>query len=225
MNVKVIQGGVAVTVAFFLGTTTATAQEATPKRYFLDFTETTLVHVPSTTTLQISTESMVLSYGGDWEIKQLKPYLYHLRLKTWKGFYWKVNTSRKEAYKIEGGSFGSFGGNETRLTSIKVDVVGGDSGDAKPERFFLRCSPSYLVHDPNTGTKQIIADGMVLSYGGDWEIKQLKPYLYHLRLKTWKGFYWKVNTSRKEAYKIEGGTFGTLGGEETKLQMAVRVVQ
>ena len=192
-----------------------------PKQFFLDFVDAYLVYQPSTGTLQIATELMVLSYGGDWERKQLKPYLYHMRLKTWQGFYWKINTSRKEAYKVVG-TFGVMGGTETKIAGITVDVVGG-SDTVAPDRFFLRFATSYLVFVPGTKTLQIVAELMVLSYGGDWEVKQLKPYLYHMRLKTWQGFYWKINTSRKEAYKVVG-TFGTMGGTETALKMGVRVV-
>lgn len=93
----------------------------------------------------------------------------------------------------------------------------------QPKQFFLDFVDAYLVYQPSTGTLQIATELMVLSYGGDWERKQLKPYLYHMRLKTWQGFYWKINTSRKEAYKVVG-TFGTMGGTETALKMGVRVV-
>lgn len=198
------------------------ADEQVPKRFFLDFSDCYLVHEPATGVLQIAAEQMVLSYGSDMETRQLKPYLYHIRLKTWKGFYWKVNTSRKEAYKVDG-VFGEMGGVENPIPGIRVEVVGGSDTQA-PQRFLLRFSSSYLVYEPSSGTLQIPAELMVLSYGKDWDVQELKPYLYHLRLKTWKGFYWKVNTSRKEAYKVEGA-FGSMGGQETPLKMGVRVVR
>ena len=94
-----------------------------------------------------------------------------------------------------------------------------------PQRFFLRFSDAYLVHVPGSTTLQITTVGNVLSYGGDWQVKQMKPYLYHMRQKVWKDFYWKVNTSRKEVYRITGGTFGKLGGQSEVLNITVDVVQ
>lgn len=29
-----------------------------------------------------------------------------------------------------------------------------------------------------------------------WLVRSIKDYLFHVRLKTWKGFFWKVNTER-----------------------------
>ncbi len=94
-----------------------------------------------------------------------------------------------------------------------------------PKRFLLRFSDAYLVHQPGTTTLQITAVGNVLSYGKDWQVKQMQPYLYHMRQNVWKGFYWKVNTSRKEVYWVRGGTFGKLGGQEEVLNITVDVVE
>ena len=94
-----------------------------------------------------------------------------------------------------------------------------------PKRFLLRFSDAYLVYQPGTTTLQIAAVGNVLSYGKDWQVKKMKPYLYHMRQNVCKEFYWKVNTSREEVYKVTGGTFGQLGGQSTVLDITVDVVQ
>lgn len=196
---------------------------AEPDRFFLDFSDGYIVIQPSTGTIQVVASMTVLSYGGDWEIVQLKPYLYHVRLKTWGGFYWKVNTSRREVYKVTGGTFGSLGGSDVRINGISVDVVGG-SAATPPDRFFLRFSKSYIVYVPATNVLQVTAEGYVLSYGGDWEVVKMKDYLYHMRLKTWKGFYWKVNTSRKVVKRVKGAPLGSLGGTLEDTNISVRVV-
>ncbi|MCJ7772422.1 MAG: hypothetical protein MUP22_04735, partial [Desulfobacterales bacterium] len=103
--------------------------------------------------------------------------------------------------------------------SMAIPVV-----EAASKQFFIDFKDAYLVYAPGNGTKQVVADGSVLSYGGDWQVSKLKPYLYHMRLKTWQGFYWKVNTSRKEVYQVTGGTFGQLGGSEKTKNFAVDVV-
>lgn len=212
----------AVTLILFMSMTIP-ATEAAPKRFFIEFKDAYLVYAPGSGTKQIVADGSVLSYGGDWQVSKLKSYLYHMRLKTWKGFYWKVNTSRKEVYQVTGGTFGKLGGNDKKK-NFTMDVVGG-GGTGTPDRFLIKFPKSYLVYVPGSGTLQIAAGGNVLSYGADWGVKKLKEYLYHMRLKTWKGFYWKINTSRKEAYMVRNGTFGKLGGSETKMKATVRVVK
>jgi hypothetical protein len=42
----------------------------------------------------------------------------------------------------------------------------------------------------------------------------------------WKGFYWKVNTSRKQVYRITGGTFCKISpGSSAVLNIGVRVIE
>jgi hypothetical protein len=193
-------------------------QPATPlKRFLLRFQDAYLVYQPASNTIQIAAQGNVLSYGSDWQVRRLKPYLFHFKQNAWQGFYWKVNTSRKEIYRVTGGSFGQLGGHEQKI-NIRVDTVGNGNN---PTRFFLRFHDTYLVHQVSQPGLQIVSQGNVLSYGSDWQVHQLKPYLFHLKQNMWKGFYWKVNTSRKEAYQVKGGQFGQLGGHETKMNMII----
>lgn len=195
-----------------------------PKRFLLDFNDAYLVYQPSTKILQITAQSNVLSYGSDWQRAKVKSYLYDLKEKFWKGFYWRVNTSRKEVYRVKGGTFGKISpGKKEKLTNVTVDVVGNSNN---PTRFFLRFKTAYLVYVPKTKTLQIITEGNVLSYGSDWQRCNLKSYLYHLKQNVWKGFYWKVNTSRKQVYRITGGTFCKISaGSSAVLNIGVRVVE
>ncbi len=198
----------------------SSADQVAPERFLVNLNDAYLVHTPGTNSLQIASQGNVLSYGGDWEIVQMRPFLYHLRQQNWQGFYWKVNTSRQEVYRVEGGTFGELGGTDEVL-NIGVEPV--DSPDA-PTRFFLRFNDAYLVYVPGNGTLQVAATGNVLSYGNDWQSVQMQPYLYHLRQNNWQGFYWKVNTSRQEVYRVEGGTFGELGGTEEVLNLTVEPI-
>ncbi|MCP5107900.1 MAG: hypothetical protein GY950_31215 [bacterium] len=194
-----------------------------PTRFFVDFKNAHLIYRPATKTLQVITGNKVLAYGGGFDKCQLKPYLYHLRLKTWKNFYWKVNTSRKEVYKVTGGSFCKLGGSEQKL-NIKVDTIGG-SGNTAPSAFFLRFHDAYLAYSVATKSIQIIAQLCVLSYGGDWDKCNLNAFTYHLKNKFAQTFYWKVNTTKKKAVEVTGGTFCSAGGSETPLNFGVRVVK
>lgn len=202
---------------------TAAQASAAPKQFFLDFVDSYLIFSPSSNSFQIITEGTVISYGNDWERHRLRPYLYHIRQKFWKDFFWQVNTSRKEVSKVTGGNFGKGGGTANKL-DIVVDVVGGDS-KIPPERFFLRFKKAYLVYVPASKTLQITAEGSVLSYGADWIKCQMRSYLYHVKLKSWRDFYWKINTSRKEAYKVKDGEFCKLGGSASPLEMGIRIVE
>lgn len=208
-------------IATIPGQTIAQIPLKAPNRFIMDFNEAHLIYKPATKTLQVITGDKVLAYGGDWEKCQLKPYLYHLRQKVWKGFYWKVNTSKREVYKVTGGSFCKLGGSEQKL-NITVDTIGG-SDTTPPESVFLRFNDAYLVYSVATKSIQIAAQSCVLSYGNDWDKCNLNTYTYHLKNKFAQTFFWKVDTNKKTAVEVTGGTFCQPGGSETPLNCSVRV--
>ncbi len=194
----------------------------TPKRFILSFNDAYLVYEPSSKTLQIAAQRNVLSYGSDWKIVRLKSFLFQLKENFWKNFYWKVNTSRKEVYLITKGTFGHYGGKETKL-NIKVDVAG---NPISPTRFFLRFPKTYLVYEPSSKSLQISTGGKVLSYGSDWQKCNLKSYLFDLKQNIWKGFFWRINTSRKQVYRVAGGAFCKYAvGNYTNLKVRVKVIK
>jgi len=196
-----------------------------PKRFTLNFTDAYLVYVPQNGTLQITAQGNVLSYGGDWEAKRVKSYLYHMRLRTWQGFFWKVNTSRKEVYRIRGGTFGSVlgGGNETRLAA-DVEVVGG-AGGADPDRFLIKFPASYMVYSIADDVLQLAAEGNVLSYCSDWQRCKVQANTYHFKQSNWDRFYWKVHTLSKKAWRCRNGVFCQAGGSDQLLDIEVKVTR
>lgn len=188
-----------------------------PQRFFLDFSDAYLSFRMNTQSIQIIAEKNVLSYGSDWEKCQLKPYLFHIRNKVWKDFYWQVNTSKKEVYKVTGGTFCKIGGNKQKLP---YNVT--TSGDFC--RIYL--TKAYLVYVPASKTIQIASELMVLSYGGDWEKCNKAANTYHLRENFWQNFYWMVDTFKKKVFRIKGGTFCGSGGSSQLLgSINVRVVK
>lgn len=207
--------------------TAVKAKPAAVTSYVLGLKGAYIVFVPANDTLQIAAQGGVLSYGDGWDRAQVKPYLYHLRHRSWTKHFWKVNTSRKELYLVWGGAFGRIGSGpgpareaEGERMALAVEVVGG-AGDSVPDRFFVRFDGAELHFVPATGDLRLSAMGMTLSPCDDWEACRLKDYLFHIRLKTWKGFFWKVNTSRKEAWRTTGGEFCQLGGEDRELDLTV----
>ena len=178
------------------------------EQFLIHFNDAYLVYEPDQPGLQIAAQQNVLSYGLDWEIVQLKPYLYAFRQQNWQNFYWQVNTSRQEVYRVTNGTFGQLGGDQ-ELMKMSVDTVGSPNS---PERFFLRFQDAYLVRN-RSGVLQIATEQNVLSYGSDWQVVELQPYLFQLKQDVWQGFHWQVNTSRQIAERINGETFGNLGGD------------
>ena len=176
-----------------------------------------MVFTPDGKTLQISASGKVLSYGQSYKVAKLKPYLYHIKRSNWRGFYWKVNTSRKELYHVTGGRFGRLGGSERKLVAT-LSTIGGNN-----KITFGAAANPYLIFEPAKRGLQVCAHSVALDYGQQWKRATLKPYLYHIKQNVWKGFYWKVNTSRKEVYYVQNGTFGKLGGTETKEPFTVTV--
>ncbi len=195
-----------------------------PQRFFLDFHDAYLVYVPSSKVLQITAQMNVLSYGQDWQRVQLKPYLYHLRQKNWKGFYWQVNTVRKKVFRVTGCTFGSIGGTRQPIHGITVQTVGGSNKKA-PRRFMLRFKKAYLVYVPASKILQVVTCKTVLSYGSDWQKCNKRANIYHLKQNVWKGFFWSINTLAKKAYKVSGGSFCGNGGTSSPLSVGVRVIK
>ncbi len=191
-------------------------------RFRVDFPQCSLVYVPASNILQIGASGRVLSTGTDWTVQQVYSYLFHLRLNSWSGFYWMVNTSRREVHRVTNGTFGSIGGTQTKL-NIAVETVGG-TGGSPPTRFTLQFNDANLIYVRSTRVVQIAAQGNVLSTGHDWQKAEVYSYLIHIRHQSWSDFYWKVNTSRKEIYEQRGGTFGSVsGGTQTLLNFPVTV--
>jgi hypothetical protein len=171
---------------------------------------------------------------GDWEDKKLEPYLYHVRRKTWEGYFWQVNSSRRTVHEVTGGKFGKIGG-EKRLTNISIvprltypDERIEDYKDIDlTTNFGLLFPNTYLTYYRVPRKTQIVTNvgpiivpkesdykprSYVLVDGWNLEVKELKPYLFHLSTKVdfkmTPGFYWQVNTSRKEVHslwKMPGG--------------------
>lgn len=195
-----------------------------PKRFTLNFSDAYLVHDPQSGVLQITAQGNVLSYGLDWTARKVKSYLYHLKLNTWRDFYWQVNTSRREVMRVRGGTFGSVLGGDKKPLSIDVDVRGG-AGGGEPQQFTLKFRKAAMVYQVDDDELQIAAEGNVLSYGRDWRRCRLNNNLYHFKQKEWDGFFWKVSTAGKKAWRCRNGVICQPGGTDQPLSVRVDVVR
>ncbi len=196
-----------------------------PQNVYLDFDDAYLVYVPGSDILQIAAEGNVLHYGQDWERVQIYPYLYHMRQKNWSGYYWKVNTSRKEIYRVEGPNFGIIGdASEGLVPDITVTVVGGEDGTA-PDRFLLGFADSSLLYIPASQIVRIYASNYLISYGNDWDKCNIGSSVFHIKQDVWSTFYWKINASVPYLYRIRDGVFcdGSVAGTAQALSLGIRV--
>jgi hypothetical protein len=157
-----------------------------------------------------------------WRVKQMKDYLYHLQVPGWPDYFWKINTSRRQAYSVEG-TYGQYGGRETPL-----DFEAAPQGSL--EGFVLRLSTLYLYHTPDE-TRLLAEDKMndrgtskqesVLARTDAWQVERMNREIFQVRQPTWNERYWQVNLESRNAYLIEGNTFGTFGGEKEPIDAEV----
>ncbi|MEM1324396.1 MAG: hypothetical protein AAGI23_00500 [Bacteroidota bacterium] len=168
-------------------------------RFFLRFDKAYLVHSVTNNSTQVTAHNP-LTYGEDWQVKKLKNYLFHIKQKQWNGFFWAVNTSRKEVYLVRDGQFGSLGGTQNKR-NIKVEPYPNGSN---PTRFQLFFDNFYIVHAPPS-TTQVTADGLVLQRENNWDIKKLGNQLYHFKNKAWKtNLFWKVDLKEEQVSMFRG---------------------
>jgi hypothetical protein len=210
------QSGTAITT-----TQVHTVQTALPDRFKLHFSDAYLVFVPGKKTLQVIAQGNVLCYGEGLSVAAVKPYLFDIRHKFWKKFYWRVNTSRREVYRMRGTNYGRIGDSPAAtIRGIRVETVGNPDS---PSRFLLKFGQSFLEYVPKNKEIHFTVAGNILHRGREWQKCHRSPTLYHLKHKVWKGFYWQIDTKRRELSRITGGNFCKPGGEATRLKVKVEV--
>jgi len=182
--------------------TTNTQQATTSrplKRFHLNFNDAYLVYSISDTLFQIVAQGNVLSYGNDWEKCRLKEDLFHIRQKNWKGFYWQVNTSRKEVIEVTDGHFCKISAGNRKKLAIKVEL--------NNNRVILRFSNVQMVYQPSSKILQVFNGGTALSYGSDWQKCNLSGFVYQLKQINWKDFFWQVDTVKKKIWRVRDWPF------------------
>ena len=199
---------------------------AEPERFTLNFRDAYLIYDPQTGVLQITAEGNVLHYGGDWQVDKVHPYLFHFRLKSWKAFFWMVNTNTLKIVEIRNGNFGSpVHGGSSQALPFDVDRKGG-GGMTTPQSIRITFPKSYMVYNPGNDVFQLQAEGRVLSYCGDWLRCKLRNNLYHFKQNHWDKFIWSVNTISKRAWRVRGvNGVCQSGGSEELLDIKVVVTR
>ncbi|HEX9903165.1 MAG TPA: hypothetical protein VGB72_09925 [Acidobacteriota bacterium] len=198
-----------------------------PARHLtLNFQGAYLVHETQSGIIQITAEGMVLSYGRDWEIRKVKPFIFHLRYRAWQGFFWKVNTSGREVFRVKNGTFGSaIGGSDARLP-FKVEVVK-EAANAAVKRFIITFPKSHMAYTPGGDVLRLTTEGYLLSNCEDWRRCKVHSNLFHFKQKEWDNFFWKVNTASKKVWRLRNGVICERrpGGSEDLLDIKVGVTR
>lgn len=182
-----------------------------PTRVFVHFPNARLFFMPERKTLQIVAAGAVVSTRRGWEVKELKPYLFMVRRQNWQDFYWKINTATRRLYKARHGSK-----DEPIGTLIDTNQTGN-----RDETMTFRLEKTYIVFKATDGLFQLGARGAVLSYGEEWQVKQIGPKQYHLQRGGWGDFFWLIDTFLGHAYTVENGRFGQRGGRQRVLQARI----
>ncbi len=145
--------------------------------------------------------------------KKLKPYLFTLKPKGWKNFFWKINTATKILYKSQYGASDTVKGKITRVIEK----------NGAPAQIEVQLEDFNLVFSPKNKSLQLISGGNVLSYCKDWKVSQISSGQYHLAKENWRDFFWLVDTDRRSFYEVKKGKFGRPGGRQKYLEAGVTI--
>lgn len=162
-----------------------------------------------------------------FELKQVKPNIYHFRYKDWSDFFWKINMEDDHVYRVTGGSFGISGGNEVQLNHINVHDSPANPPPLKEQEYVrgigLSLSGCFMIFDPGRDTLKITFEGNELSGRDDWEVQMVNSSVYHLKFKPMTAFpiFWKLDLKERKMAGIKDGIFGSVGGDESPLPWAV----
>jgi hypothetical protein len=186
--------------------TPAPVAKKPPRQFILDFKDIYLAYKKSFDSLRVVRDSDVLSHSGNWRKCRVKPHLYHIRQESWEGFFWEIDTGKKEVYKVTGGDFCVPGGSKEKIPGTVEE---------RGDFFYIRFPDTSLVYTPATKSMQVVAARAVLTDGGDWEKCNLSNSQYHLKEGFWSFSFWKVDTLSLEqnhvfSYQTERST-GRIG--------------
>ncbi len=206
-----------------------TSYAGTEERLELHFTYTWLDFSLKDGSLTLSSYGFDEPIKNDWELKAVgvdsqEQGLYHLRRRTWKGFFLSADTVKHQVYKVVGKDE-AFGQANKQGTAIE-----GCSGsffrytnEIRTFKFF--CKTSSIVYTPHDGNMQFMAGGVPILDKDGLEIKHLSSEggdNYQIRYRQWDKKFWQVNPEADTAvWWANAGTFGVLVGNRKKLSGAV----
>lgn len=187
-----------------------------------------VVYKIKTNSVTLESNGMVLSGENEWSAVKVGPGVYHIKNKRWQNFLWLIDTNNTNnafgtsdgiAAEVAGRKFGTEqGGVPDYLGSISVKTSGKKGQD--PQEIRLTFNPGHMLYDLNTKRFLITGANTVLSYGEDWDCKEVSYMVFQFRRKDWKKIYWEFDYVKGQYYK-KTGVFGSLKGVSGKKSIAL----
>lgn len=142
----------------------------------------------------------------NWEVRRISNCYYHIKHRSWRGFFWGVNSCSRRVYKIERGTFGVRSGEASRIR-INVETKGG-AGNRMPDEFILKFRSAQMTYSPDRNRVSLSAHNTVLANNYEFESTELKEDLYHIKAKNWDGKYLVINAEKRSGTVIYGRYYG-----------------
>jgi len=182
----------------------------------------------STHGVEVAVAGTVLTSGEAWQARELDPMVFHLRHDAWEGTFWQVELGQGRVLELTGGMFGFPGGKATEVpctvtssrTATLAKVTRLRTPVLAPEEVVIHLSALDVVVNPSSGAGEVSTRGTPLDTA-PWQVRDVKPGIYHLRRKGWNERFWAVDTTAREAVEVVRARFGAAGASGTPLGVRV----
>ncbi len=142
------------------------------------------------------------------QLKKVNDHVVQLKYKTWKNYFWQIDTQAKRGDRVVGGTFGVFSGEGKPLVNVDIITLGSD----KNLPFFISTTNSpILSYVPDLKLFRISFNGDEISSIADWEIAKVAAGTYHFRGQNavLHSAFWKIDAGRKTIFGARTGDFGS----------------
>ncbi len=184
-----------------------------------------VVYKTKTNSVTLESNGTVLSGEKEWSGIRVGPGVYHIKNKRWQNFIWLIDTNNPfitsdgSAAEVAGREFGTEqGGVPDYRGGVLVKTIGKKGQD--PQEIRLTFNPGQMLYDFNTKRFLITGADTVLSYGEDWDCKEVSYMVLQFRRKDWKKFYWEFDYVKGQ-YQKKTGVFGSRKGVTSKKSIAL----
>jgi hypothetical protein len=159
-------------------------------------------------------DGWVLSTGPSWAVKRIGERRWHVRRTAWKDAFWSIDTEKGALLSVQGGTFGTAGGDGTPLAA---EVTAGPEGGFVV-RFAAALEPTVTWL---TGGIRVAVAGSVLASGSSWQTRGVSPFVFQLQHRAWEERFWQVDLGHLRVLAVPRGVFGSAAGGGTLLPYEV----
>jgi hypothetical protein len=157
-------------------------------------------HAPAT----LYAKGLALTLDTDWPIRRIDADSYAIRYKNWSDFYWIIKKNIRQVYQISGRAFGEDGPGQP-VTGVEVRV------NLKSHTVSLWFNAARFELDVRNLSARYLINDLVILDSQDWEIKEVKSGVFHIRRAFWgrpsSGFFWEFDESARDLFLVKGEAF------------------